>query len=623
MKTKSAYSDVTCPQWQMKDAYTEVDSGSYLAAKTALGEIKARLADCLSELDTLRAQTLSTRLCEGLRLYEQGSEIFTSLQSFLKCLGAKDMTRKDIGVQQAWLTDWSLDFELIAQPMFARLERASASPQQWKVLTEDRTVAAWSREIEHRSKHWEKALCAQSRVKYDAMKAGALNALGSAHKSLQQFLELEVRDKAGEVQCVRAARLITILKGHPDPVLRHNTARAMEKFYDDHGELWAQTLNTLHGVRLPFLSEAGHTPLSVSLWQNRMSEHALRSMVDAIESKLPILRDSVHYRARAMGKDTLGYEDLLAPCPDSLVGKEENTEGIPYSEALKIISEALSTVSPEMGEFPQMMYQRGWIDAVPDEKKIGGAFYVRFNALKMPRVFSSYTGSLSSVLQQAHELGHAFHYWVLRDLPSVETEFPMTLTESASTFNEALVREALLDRVSAGQRFAMMWQEMRSAANFLLHTMSRWEFEMRLFLALRGGYVSSAQMQSLMVESWEKWYGSSACADRYLWAYKLHFYKTDQWIYNYPYTVGYLISAALMQEKERRKEAFYDFYRNFLRDTGKLDVDGIIREHFGMSMEAFWEGALNRVLRSIEDFKACFDRDGKLSVPATDSFDHD
>lgn len=169
----------------------------------------------------------------------------------------------------------------------------------------------------------------------------------------------------------------------------------------------------------------------------------------------------------------------------------------------------------------------------------------------------------------------------------------------------------------------MMWQEMRSAANFLLHTMSRWEFEMRLLSALRGGYVSSAQMQSLMGESWEKWYGSSASADRYLWAYKLHFYKTDQWIYNYPYTVGYLISAALMQEKERRKEAFYDFYRNFLRDTGKLDVDGIIREHFGMSMEAFWEGALNRVLRSIEDFKTCFDRDGKLNVPATDSFDHD
>ena len=39
-------------------------------------------------------------------------------------------------------------------------------------------------------------------------------------------------------------------------------------------------------------------------------------------------------------------------------------------------------------------------------------------------------GSFSSVIMQAHELGHAFHDWATRDLPTVQTEFPMTLTES-------------------------------------------------------------------------------------------------------------------------------------------------------------------------------------------------
>ena len=44
-----------------------------------------------------------------------------------------------------------------------------------------------------------------------------------------------------------------------------------------------------------------------------------------------------------------------------------------------------------------------------------------------------------------------------------------------------------------------------------------------------------------MEKSWEKWYGDEVDGcDRFLWAYKQHFYKPDQFFYNYPYAVGYL-----------------------------------------------------------------------------------
>lgn len=131
------------------------------------------------------------------------------------------------------------------------------------------------------------------------------------------------------------------------------------------------------------------------------------------------------------------------------------------------MKKALGAVDPEMSDFIELMLRSRWVDAAPSDKKIGGAFYSRFNEFRIPRVFSSYMGTITTVLQQGHELGHAFHYWIMRDLPVVQTEFPMTLTETASTFNEALVRRYLLEHAASdADRFSMLWQELRSAANF-------------------------------------------------------------------------------------------------------------------------------------------------------------
>ena len=191
-------------------------------------------------------------------------------------------------------------------------------------------------------------------------------------------------------------------------------------------------------------------------------------------------------------------------------------------------------------------------------------------------------GTITTVLQQGHELGHAFHYWLMRDLPVVQTEFPMTLTETASTFNEAVIRRYLLDRADEKEAFGMLWQELRSAANFLMNTMVRMDFELAFIEERKKGVVSAKRSVDLMRKAWHEWYGDSTVgADDYLWAYKLHYYKTDQLIYNYPYTVGYLLSQGLLTELDRRDRDFMPFYRAMLRDTGRMTVDEIVERHFG------------------------------------------
>ena len=55
----------------------------------------------------------------------------------------------------------------------------------------------------------------------------------------------------------------------------------------------------------------------------------------------------------------------------------------------------------------------------------------------------------------AHELGHAYHGWVMRDLPQSQSSYGMSIAETASTFGETIVRDALMDRAASPSRRAV------------------------------------------------------------------------------------------------------------------------------------------------------------------------
>ncbi len=52
--------------------------------------------------------------------------------------------------------------------------------------------------------------------------------------------------------------------------------------------------------------------------------------------------------------------------------------------------------------------------------------------------------SFQHVTTLAHELGHAYHGWVMRDMPPAERRYPMNLAETASLFFETAVADRLV-----------------------------------------------------------------------------------------------------------------------------------------------------------------------------------
>ena len=421
-------------------------------------------------------------------------------------------------------------------------------------------------------------------------------------------------DLVGKIRLVIAGREMGLaeasnLLSSPDRALRKEAFDAISAGWEGEQETVAAILNALNGWRLELSRQRGKVrtldALDLSCHQSHIERVTLDTLMQETWQARGLGQRALGLMARRLGIEELGPEDLFAPPPAS------SHRSIPFEEAIEIIALAFTGFDPEMGEFARMMAERGWIDAAPTPNRRTGAYCTKFADPVEPRVFITYAGTMDNVITLAHELGHAWHNWLIRDLPMSQRSYPMTLAETASIFAETLVRSALFEQArSAEERQAIAWAEADGAATFLVNIPARFDFEQALVAEREQGYVSSARLKALTDEAWGRWYEKSL--SRYhpmFWAAKAHFSIAGFGFYNYPYLFGYLFSLGVYQQLISRQAAgeqdVAQAYRALLRDTGRMSAEELVMKHLGQDIReaAFWQGSLALVAAAVDRFE--------------------
>jgi len=322
------------------------------------------------------------------------------------------------------------------------------------------------------------------------------------------------------------------------------------------------------------------------------------------EASAPVARRAVLAMARACGREQLGPWDLRAPAPQFSDVKEP----MPFETALELIAQAYTQVHPDMGDFVNMVAERRWIEGTVTSRKRPGAYCTRFPKSSNPRVYMTYSGSSSDVITLAHELGHAFHSWVMRDLPDSQRSYGMSLAETASTFGETTVRDALLQRApDAASRFEIMWEEMVALPTFMLNIPARFTFEKSFYEQRAERPLRPGELKALMAQAWNEWYGETMSEpDSMFWANKLHFYISGLSFYNFPYLFGYLFSTGVYLRRDDFGSDFYDRYVALLRDTGRMTAEQLASEHIQVALDepTFWVQTVARLEPRVAEFEA-------------------
>jgi oligoendopeptidase F len=208
----------------------------------------------------------------------------------------------------------------------------------------------------------------------------------------------------------------------------------------------------------------------------------------------------------------------------------------------------------------------------------------------------------------AHELGHAYHSWVLRDEPVFLQDYPMNLAETASTFAEAVLGEQRLQRTTSDyERLQILDGMLGDAVAFLMNIHARFLFEDEFHKQRRNGELSADQLNQIMEKAQREAYLNQLADGGWnprFWVSKLHFYITSIPFYNFPYTFGYLLSLGVYAIGKQSGKDFPRQYQQLLLATGCQDAEDAVQSTMGFDLKKpdFWLKSLSIIADRVAQF---------------------
>lgn len=433
----------------------------------------------------------------------------------------------------------------------------------------------------------------------------------------------------------------------PDARLRKESWQKEIALLKQNEIAFAASLNNLKGETLSLLEERSwNCAIDRALSSSRMKKETLDALIAAIEESLPQWRRYLKAKAEYLknhnatastncGKEKgLAFYDLFAPLdgntasdgntntagqtetgcntatPSATNNRAASEESLlsknwTFDEARDYIIKEFTSFSPVMGDFAKNAFDKNWIDARVHPGKVGGAYCQDFYVQKESRVLSNFTGAFSDIITLAHELGHAFHFFCIKDKDYRNANYPMTLAETASTFAETIVKQDILKTASKEDRIKILELDLQDTCQVLVDILCRFYFERSVFEERQNGELTSEDFCRLMADAQERSYGDGLSAQRheYMWAVKSHYYSVDLDFYNFPYAFGQLFAAGLYSRYKKEGKAFVDIYCNLLSDTGSMSCEDLcFKAGFDITKKDFWKSGIDFYINEIEQF---------------------
>jgi oligoendopeptidase F len=396
----------------------------------------------------------------------------------------------------------------------------------------------------------------------------------------------------------------------PDANIRHKALENSNRALRDHASTLATALNAIAGTRITLQRSRGPTVHQEAIWAESMAEDTLEVMLEAVRRRRHLTQRYLKVKAAYLGKSSIHFADIGAPIS---LGEAKTFS---WQAAQDMVLRAFESYHPELASFAQDMFRNHYIEAEPRRGKRAGAYCTSSKLTKTSRIFMTYGGALGDVITLAHELGHAYHNFVMADMRGWACRYPASLAETASILCESLVGDSILadDTITDDIRLQILSKRLHSASIYMLNIPMRYEFERTFYEQRVHGALSARALSQLMDETQLQVYGDvldPAGTDPLFWASKLHFFLTGISFYNFPYTFGYLFSSGVLAQARRvGPDVFQPKLRALLRQTANGTVEDVAQEALGVDLAQpdFWLSAMDTVASDLIAFEAIINR---------------
>jgi pepF/M3 family oligoendopeptidase len=387
-----------------------------------------------------------------------------------------------------------------------------------------------------------------------------------------------------------------------DPIVRKNAYLAELDGYQSIKDAVAMGLNNIKREADIMCSLRGYNSiLDMALKKNHMKKETLDAIIEAIKEELPKFREYFKAKGKALGhKNGLPFYDLFAPMGNL-------TKTYTYEEAESEVLDVYNSFSNHLYEMGYKAFHEGWIDALPHEGKVGGAFCSGITSIGESRVLTNFTGQMSDIQTLAHEIGHAYHNEVLKDSLPLNQDYPMQLAETASILCQTLMRKKLIEETKDRLEKTVVENSLQEDTQCVVDILSRYLFENMVANEDVSKPLSASDMCEFMIKAQKESYGDGLDSNYlhpYMWLCKSHYYSASNGFYNWPYAFGLLYAKGLYAKYMENKDEFVKNYDQMLKNTCIMDAEDVaLSMGIDITKKEFWISSLKTIEEDIELFK--------------------
>ncbi|WP_255195148.1 oligoendopeptidase F [Halorarius litoreus] len=382
-----------------------------------------------------------------------------------------------------------------------------------------------------------------------------------------------VDDTEGEPQRITQSNFTSLLKNRD----REFRQRVYEAYFEEWGE-FRNTVSTAYKNSVKANSKLAtarnyDTAREASLDGANIPVEVYDNLLESVRDNLDVLHRHADLKRERLGVDELQMWDLYAPLTDS------DSPDIEYEQAKEWVIEAVAPLGEDYQQRLADGLDSRWVDVYENEGKRSGA-YSSGTYDSQPYILMNYQDDVTSMYTLAHELGHSLHTQLSsEEQPYVYSSYEIFTAEVASTVNEALLTEYLLDTVEDETLRRHILDEYleRFRSTLFRQTMFA-DFEHQAHeLSEAGGALTADTLDELYGDLKREYY-ANATVDEHItreWMRIPHFYYG---FYVYQYATGISAANALVEgildEGEPAAERYLDFLKKGSREYPLELLDG-------------------------------------------------
>jgi len=344
--------------------------------------------------------------------------------------------------------------------------------------------------------------------------------------------------------------------------------------------------------------------MDAALSENNIPKEIYKNLVKAINDNAHLMHRYTELRKRCLKLDDLHFYDVYVP----IVEDAENK--VSWDDAKKIVLEGTAALGADYQALVQKCYDENWIDVYENRGKATGGYCSSVYGTPHPYILLNYDDTMQEMFTLTHEVGHAMHsYFSNQAQPSIYSNYTIFLAEIASTVNEALLMDHLLNTTDPADKakynYLLNYFMEQFKSTVFRQTLFA-DFEMRTHeMAAAGEPLTVDSLHALYKDLVAKQFGPAMNTDDtigYEWSRIPHFYRA---YYVYQYATGFCAAMALSKKIREEGAPAVQKYLNLLK-SGSMDYSINLLKEAGVDMTT--PEPINQALSIFEDLMDRFEK---------------